>query len=250
MNTIFKTGCVYALVAAAAFTTPAHAYDYELWLKAELRIDAEGRVEALEWRETRDGARLIADRLEPVVRSWEFEPGRLNGTAAVTDTFLTVQVLGEDQEDGGVSLSLGKVGTGAVLDTSTPPRYPIHEARNGNSAELVATLDVSPDGSVRVADVQVEASRRGSGKAFVESVREVAVEWKPSLERVGGVPVAASLRVPVQFCGPGDLGWCVKQNRERVERLRAKDVSPLPATGAIALESAVKLLTPVRGTGI
>lgn len=245
-----KAGCLAALIAASACVLPAHAYDHELWLRAQVRIAADGHVETLEWQKKGEAAGLITGRLEPMIRAWEFEPGKIDGVPAPTDTFLTVQVLGEELDDGSMNLSLGDVRTGAVLETITPPRYPLREARNGNSAQLVATLEISAEGEVRAADVEVEASRQGSGAAFVDSLKDVVAEWKPSLERVGGVPVAATLRMPVQFCGPGDMRWCEEYNRERIERLRAKQVPTMPAADAIALESAVKLLTPVRGNDI
>ena len=245
-----KAGCLAALIAASACVLPAHAYDHELWLKAQVRIGTDGSVELLDWQKKGEAASLITERLEPMIRAWEFEPGKIDGVAAPTDTFLTLQVLGEELDDGSMNLSLGDVRTGAVLEALTPPRYPMRDARNGNSAHLVATLDISPDGRVTVADVKVEAVRTGTGERFVDSLKEVAVQWKPTLERVGGIPVATTMQIPVQFCGPGDTGWCVKFNRERTERLRAQEVPATPASEAIALESVVTLLTQVRGKAI
>ncbi|OHE84120.1 MAG: hypothetical protein A2579_02180 [Lysobacterales bacterium RIFOXYD1_FULL_69_11] len=250
MKSTFKPRSLGALVVVSLFASPVHAFDYELWLKAAVRIDANGHVDHVAWRNTRDSASVITERLDPIIRSWVFEPGRINGTAVATDTFLTLQVLGEEKEDGAVNLSLGTVRTGAIMDTLAPPRYPMKEARNGNSAELLATLDISPDGQVQVVDVQVEASRLGSGAAFVKSLKEAVAEWKPALERVGGIPVASSLQVPVQFCGPGDLGWCLKRDRERMERMHQEGEVSAPAGETIALESAVRLMTRVDGTGI
>ena len=245
-----KAGCIAVLIAASACVLPAQAYDHEFWLKAEIRIGTDGHVESLDWRGKGEAANPVTERLERMIRAWKFEPGKIDGVAAPTDTFLTLQVLGEEHDDGSMNLSLGDVRTGAVLETITPPRFPPNEARSGNSAHLVATLEISADGQVRVADVEVEARRPGSGDAFVESLKDVVVEWKPALERVGGVPVASTLQMPVQFCGPDNTGWCVNYDRERMERLRAKQVPTMPASDAIALESAVKLLTPVRGNDI
>lgn len=250
MKSMRNVGMLGALAALSLFAPSTHAYEHELWLKAQLRIGEDGQVQQLEWQGLGDTSRLITERLEPMIESWAFEPGRIDGAPAVTDTFLTLQVLGDEHDDGSVALSLGRVRTGALLATVTPPRFPMRDARNGNSAHLVATLDIAADGRITVADVKVEATRAGGGERFVEALKEVAVQWTPTLERVGGVPVATRMEIPVQFCGPGDMGWCAKFERERTERLRTQDVPSTPASEAIALDSAVKLLTPVRGQRI
>ena len=94
------------------------------WLRAGIVLDATGKLTSIEWLGTKTNDRLVTAPLEAVIRDWEFEPGKVDGVPAVTETGLLLHVgLGKTAE-GGVTLSIDDALTGAISVRQDPPAYP------------------------------------------------------------------------------------------------------------------------------
>jgi hypothetical protein len=209
----------------------------ELWLKADIVIDADGRIASLEWREDRKPLQAIARKLEPEVRDWTFEPGTVQGVPAETSTRLTVRLGLDEADDGAVAVRIRGAHTGAYIDALTPPRYPPEGFRRGVEANIVSTIEVSADGNVSIGDMDFTGSRDQIARDdFLEAAKAAILTWRVQPEHVGGHAVATRMQIPMSFCIDTGGKWCAKH------AFREAKGGPVPPETPIALESAVRLL--------
>lgn len=231
------------LLFAADVLISANRKSVDLWLAANVIIGADGRIASLEWHEDREAGKAIAKMLEPEIRGWEFEPGTLKGAPTETRTRLTLRVALDEGDDGAMAVRIRTARTGAYADTMSPPRYPPDGYRNGVHASVVTVVDVATDGTATIVEMIYSGSRKhhAAREAFLDATRAAVATWHFIPERVGGHSVATRMRIPVAFC-LDSAQWC-KQQRG-AEEMR-EDAGP-PDT-PVALESAVRLLTPLNG---
>ena len=78
------------LLLLGAFVPVAHAGDgvVQVYLRAHVTIGADGSLRAIEWGRERSLPDAVRAKLEQRVRNWTFEPGRVDGVAAETETTL------------------------------------------------------------------------------------------------------------------------------------------------------------------
>lgn len=230
-------------LASALAALPAKNPDaIDVWLTAQIDISPEGRITAMQWQDERSVAQLIESRLEPHIRAWRFEPGRIDGTPQPTRTFLKVHVAGE-QTAGGLALKLVHARTGAH-SAAVPPQYPLAALRDGVSARVRAEISVDADGKASVTGLEMRTSARGRAyrEGFEAAVRDMVARWTYTPERVAGRAVASRISTPIEFCTGT---WCQK-NPEPVAMADAT----APQDQSVALDSVVTLLTPPDGTAI
>lgn len=226
---------------------PAQTFD--IWLKADVEIAADGTVKKLTWLDDRPAAKLVIALIEPRIKTWEFVPGNVDGQPALTQTYLSVQVLGEGREDGALALKFGEARTGALSETLTPPSYPHSAARAGVSATVVTEVDVGIDGVPTIRSMTFDASRGGSyRKEFVAAAEAAIKTWTIRPEKVAGHPVSARMRIPIDFCAPGSGAWCTRlaQSRKQSENDAERSANGEP----VALDSVVRLRTKIDGQKI
>lgn len=241
---------VLAAACGIAAAAPEQQESFDIWLGGSVTIGADGRVVALEWDKQPKGRALLADRIAPVVRSWEFVPAMVDGQPATTVTGLVVHLRATGGEDGAVAVQVDSARTGpmALATRMQPPTYPADALRNGVSASVLATVEVSADGRPVIRDMQFESSSRSPGryrKAFVASATEAIERWTLRPELVAGHAVPEPLNIPIQYC-VGSAGWC-----ERIQaREAAANAAKLPDGLHIAASSAVSLKTDVRASAI
>src|SRR3546814_17233361 len=84
---------VLAAVCGIATAGSKQPETFDVWLRAGVQIDETGHVQDLQWEEQSKVHALIAKRLAPVVRSWEFEPATADGQPAPTQTGLLIHLL-------------------------------------------------------------------------------------------------------------------------------------------------------------
>lgn len=224
------------------------ARSVDVFLTAEVEIAADGRVRTLAWQvpERKPLVGLLTQRLEPAVRGWKFQPGTLDGAPADTRTYLSIKTRGTPDSAGGLAFVIVRASTGARSLLLTPPRYPTGAAVGGISATVVTEVDVDAQGKVAFQTVQF-VNNRGSDRyrrEFIAATEKAVAAWTFTPERVGGHAVAARMRIPVTFCAPEDGGWCEQHSTLEDDALAG------PAGQPVALDSAVKLLTPVVGNAI
>ena len=235
---------LYPWLLAVALSFPGAAIAAEpasidVFLSADVTVDAQGRVQSLQWSEAQGLRALVAQRIDATVRGWQFEPGKINGIPTETRTGLSVRVVASDAPDGDVRLRFAQARTGPAKVMLVPPRYPFSASKSGVSAKFVVTVDVAEDGSVSLFDSTFLGNRGERGRAALQAAVEAAVqEWRFVPETVAGHPVTTRLRIPVEFCLPHS-DWC---RQETMSRNAGLDV---PAGTPVALDSAVQLKTDI-----
>ena len=223
--------------------TGKEARSAAIWVKAGITIEPDGSISALKWENSPKPALVtVLAALEPSVRRLEFEPGRIDGVAAETETTLTLKVIVLERADKGWDIRIANASTGAAAVDMTPPTYPSSQLRSGVEAEVVNAIEIDAEGRLTVLDTTYTGTgRRGSSrKDFMEASAAAVNGWKYRVERVGGHPIAARMSIPIQFCiAPSRSPWCDKSRDDS----RSVNGREGPAGEALALDSAVKLKT-------
>lgn len=210
-------------------------------LSAEIEISPEGLITALEWKHDDDTEARIAADIEPRVRAWRFEPGKIDGVPQTTTTYLTVSLRGERQGDA-VVIRIERASTGARLGELLPPKYPLAAARANADAVVVADVAVDEAGRVTFESIDFRGNRSAYRSQFVEAAKAAIRQWSFTLERVGGRALATRMRIPVSFCVT--RFDCEDKYFAEFEIARTEDIGPMDT--AIALESAVRLIDPLE----
>jgi len=240
------------VLAAACGIATAGAREpetFDVWLRAGVEIDETGHVRDLQWEEQSKVHALIAERLAPAVRSWEFEPATADGQPARTQTGLLIHILADELADGSVALRLSDAYTGITAVTlAPPPSYPMSAVRNGVEATVTVTVEVNADGSPVIREVVYENSDESRAayyrKPFVDSATAAVKHWKFRPELVAGRVVPGSaVRVPISYC-LGSPGNCDRK------RQAASDERKLPPGLHLGDASAVVLKTDIREQSI
>lgn len=166
-------------------------------------LDADGRVVELA-QESRVKPAL-ADPLARAIRGWTFEPGRVDGRPAATQTTLSVAVTLEPQADG-YAVRVTDARTGGGVARTTAPSLPRSAVppRGRDVFTALAVIEVRYDaaGKVLAAELAPGAPQvqRDVARAALDSVRR----WTFRPERVDGHAIAATVYVPLCFTASVD----------------------------------------------
>jgi outer membrane biosynthesis protein TonB len=238
---------VLAALCCVATAAPKQPETIDVWLRAGVDIDASGHVQDLQWEEQSKVHALIAERLAPVVRGWEFEPATVDGRPAPTQTGLVIHVLVDELADGSVTLRLADAKTGPTASTLMPPAYPRDAVRGGVSATVQLVVQVAADGSPVIREMTYESrddKRSGYRDAFLASATEAARHWKFRPEIVAGrVVPGSSVRIPIDYC-LGSASRCQRNQQARDAERK------LPAGLHMGEASAVALKTDLHEQAI
>src|SRR3546814_2041458 len=151
---------VLAAVCGIAPAGSKQPETFDVWLRAGVQIDETGHVQDLQWEEQSKVHALIAKRLAPVVRSWEFEPATADGQPAPTQTGLLIHILADELADGSLAMRLADAQTGPSALSLAPPAYPMDAVRGGVEATVPVTVDVNVDGSPVIVEATNKSARR------------------------------------------------------------------------------------------
>lgn len=239
---------VWMVFVALALFTDAQAAprSFDILLRADVVIAADGTVESLDWQDKRQGNQLLNAKVEPLAWRWQFQPATVDGTPARSQTQLAVQVLGVEQVDGSVALKLGKVSTGPRSGAKIIPRFPPAAARSGANAEVAVVVSVGLDGVSTVESTEFHGQGNSFRSEFLASAESAAKGWTFELERVAGHPVPAQVRLMFEFCSEGN--WCARRSAKRAEA--SAGASDAHRGDATPLNSVVQLITQVTGQEI
>lgn len=194
-----------ALAAASGVAGAARPHaEQRVTLQWEMALDAEGRVVALASKDRRHD--VLRERLEPVVRRWEFEPGRIDGRAVETDTFLSVQVALVEQAEGkSVAVTLRDVRTGGALaqaGSRVAPRMPARDLERMVRAKKFAAravIEAHYDGEGKPTEVVAVADASDASRGLLDASVKAIRQWTFEPERVGGVGVPGRIVTPICF---------------------------------------------------
>jgi hypothetical protein len=244
---------VFAFVLALLLAGAAHADDAQrapkvVYLTSAATIGADGKLTALDWKTDNDAQKWLAARLDSKVRTWEFEPGTVDGVPVETRTTLELKLQVGVREDGGMDLRLLDASTGPGALAQPYPAFPPDGMKANSLAFVRVDLAVAADGSVSIDSLETETT--GNRASFAKAMRAAFLKWRFEPEVVGGRALATHVVVERSFC---------KVERGKTtcpELFKARNAAATAAGEAvaedrtIALHSAVKLKTAVRDTEI
>lgn len=232
--------------------TVAHAAEPEgrklTTLQWTLSLSEDGKITALE--ASGSGIEALRQRLEPIVRQWEFVPGQVAGKPAATQTLLSVQLaLTPSANSDELAVAVVDARTGGGVATTVAPRISrssVNEMlRSGRpSGASLVTVEVSYDATGKVLNTKAAADSEVQSGALLADARKAIERWTYVPERVARVGVPGKLIVPICFtmstsASPSNAGCRWTQ----------------PSTGAVveqgqglALDSSVKIKTDVTAS--
>lgn len=211
--------------------------------KARVDVDAEGRVTEVAFLESEKMIAAVREPLARAIRSWEFEPAKLEDRTVSSTTTVTVGVLAErlGDEDAFV-LRISSASAGPGTSMNTPPRYPPEAVRAMIDARIVLRVSYDESGKttdVETLDLALSRERKRTAARFEEATHEAVSQWHFIPEVVDGRPIAGSVQVPVSFC--------IKRSARQpscFEEQKAK----FPDGTLLAEQPATRLRTEVVGT--
>lgn len=246
---MFRTMSTIVFLLAFPISAMAEAPGNDVSVTATwlMSLDADGKIAALEPKGNVIGA--LREKIEPVVRTWKFEPGAVNGTPAATNTLLSVQVslLPEGEET--YAIRVDDVRTGGFVAEMSSPEIPRDELprirRSGGFVQLVYEVSYDNSGTpTRV--VAVEGSMMTKGK-LVEAGESALRSWQYAPERVAGIGVPGKLLVPICY----SVGMSPKESQRNADKCTWKHPgsnATLKDGQSLALESSVQLKSEVIGS--
>lgn len=239
MNPSIRLSLATGLLALAGTISAATADEpIQAWLRANITLDASGELTSIEWPDQKARGKVLTDHLEKLVRTWEFEPGKVDGVPAITKTRLNLKIEVEKNPQGGMEVAILQANTGMGSNSMAPPAYPITPAKRGYSAELRLRLDIDENGKVasaRVVEYQGDSQDKWIRADFEKAGMKAIQSWIFEPEHVAGQPLSSTINVPVRFCIEAK-GWCEKQETARRAAGQAMSMDE-----AVALDSAVKI---------
>lgn len=163
-------------------------------------LDADGHIVALKSLARPENA-AIADAMLASIRTWTFEPGRVDGVPSATSTTLTLWLRLDSTGGGPYRVAIEDARTGGRADRTTPPRYPDSSLRRREMGTVAMEVRYDARGEVVSAKL-AEGSPTVSaalGNAALEAVRH----WTFAPETVAGHPLAGSTYVMLCFSVTG-----------------------------------------------
>ena len=245
-----------AIAAAPQLAVSAEPQvEQRVTLQWEMALDAEGRIVGLVSRDRQHDA--LRERLEPVVRRWEFEPGRVDGRPAETDTFLSVQVALLPQADGkNVAVTLRDVRTGgavAIDGRRVAPRITARELESmvrTRQFAARAVIEANYDGDGKPTEVVPMAGASDASRGLLDASVRAIRQWTFEPERVGGIGVPGRIVTPICFAigqHPAD----VKRRLPACDRWAAPGSQATLGDGeGLALDSQVRLKSDPYATAL
>lgn len=244
MSRLSRVLLLLLLVLAACLPVAAIADDHEdltLYFRAAMTIEPDGSISRLEWKDGDKIPAVLRGKLDERVKSWEFEPGLLDGQPARTETTLRMRMLAKSQ-DQGLVFTVEQAKTGAFVGPVMPPAFPRNALRAGEDAAVLAHVAIAPGGEPKVSVAGYEGDERWRDE-FVGAVEGMFDDLVVQFEHVGGQPAPAEFTIPVEFCvGSRECGAFDWEARNAA--------SAGEPGGPVPVGSVARLVTDVRGTAI
>ncbi len=220
--------------AAPAFADAAPARPLHLSNAWQVSLDANGKVVALQ-----DSGKLDAGvrvPLEHAIREWTFEPGRIDGQPAPTQTTLTLDVTFVPKGHDDYRVRIDDARTGGSIDiakSKAVPRFPPDAARPGLIARVVVKVEYDASGNITEVQTQPDQGVNASQSMRTSALAAVR-KWKVEPERVGGHGVAASVLVPICYTvvqdpmqsNKFDCAWTPPGSQSKVDNGSAYALAP------------------------
>lgn len=221
---------VLSAVALAKEPEPIH-----IRMAWHISVDAQGQITNLWTGETKLAE--VQDRIEREIRSWHFQPGKVNGVPAASESTLHLTLEATPNDGDGYTLKVVKANTGAYYARIVMPRYPDAFVKSGRPGFVVLKVRYGADGKVLDAALADDAPEVSQG--FVQASINAVRNWKFAPEVIGGQSRAGAALVPLCFRSAGDPRGC--------KWSRPSDGLKVSGDEAVALDPAVSLKSDVAG---
>lgn len=205
------------LLAALLLPLAAHAGDsgdtqvqFERNVSGQIEIAPDGSVSDYSL-DSELGLPEVTAALHEQIGEWRFEPILVDGKPVAAQANMNVQLALVPLDDERMAFRIERVAFGSPGRTArmAPPRYPDSALRERVAGKVTLVLKLDDDGGVeRVHVERVDLERSTQSESRKEHWREVfaaaatraARKWRfePGA-RLGGEPLASSIRVPVEF---------------------------------------------------
>ena len=212
MRHVFVTALAALGMVGSACAAAGAAAPLTLETTWSVALDASGHVVGVE--QSSQIKPLLADPLAKAIRGWEFEPGRVDGKPAPTETTLYLDVTLEPGANDSYAVRVDGVRTGGAVSQIKAPVFPTSLLQHKsvleqNSAALVV-VEAHYDQDGKVVSVAPAPGAPKVQKALSKAVMTAVKGWTFTPERVAGHGVAAGAYVPVCFAMAANGADCGK----------------------------------------
>jgi len=217
------------LLAALSIAAPLFAGDAAapkvVAFNASVRVEVDASGKPVKVEAPADLPEAIRGFVEKRVRSWQYQPAKIEGVAQPAVTYVSVNACAVPVAEG-YRLGVDFNGNGprtADDRRMNPPVYPALAMRAGTEAEFKVILSIDATGTASVEKIEhADIDGRGGASTFEPALRSWAKTVKLDLEQVSGKPVPTRVRVPVSF----KLGGYTRSERAAlVDELQAKAIA-------------------------
>jgi TonB family protein len=200
-----------------------------------LSLAADGKIESMKPVD-RENLPEVRKQIEPIVRTWHFTPGKINGQPAPTKTTLNVAVRFDADAANPQSYRahIASASTGPKYRHLVAPHYPTAAMRSHDEGEVMLRVTFDADGHVISAKNVPQMSADHISPLLVDAAIDGVKKWTFRTETVGGRGVASEALVPVCFMmsPTSECHWRSQPDKK-----------PIRSGEAIALSSVVGLDT-------
>jgi hypothetical protein len=183
-----------SLFAAATFVRAASPQAEVVQAIWQLTLDAKGGVKDVVARSSE--MPKLYSKLEPVIRTWKFKPGQVDGQAAETRTYLNLHLRLETKGNE-VDVRVLNASTGGSYGHVTRPVFP--DSASWAHKEGGVMLRIHYDESGKVTSAEPYETDQRPDDRFVQAARSSVMSWTFSPETVDGHGIASDVLVPICY---------------------------------------------------
>jgi TonB family protein len=221
----------------SSFLVVAHAAKKDAFtttIQWRLSLDTDGKIESLTPADL-DFLPEVRKQIEPIVRTWHFTPGKLDGRPAPTETTLGVGVAFGAESTNAIRyhVRIVSAGTGGSYKHVVAPRYPGTSPRPHAEGEVMLRVKYDTEGTITSVRSVPEMSADGISPRLIDAAIDAVKQWTFRPETVAGHGVASEVLVPI----------CFNLREEPCHWKPRPDKRPIQSGQALALSSVVGLDT-------
>ncbi len=198
MRTVLFTALVALAMSGAAHAAKDASSAIKVDTTWNVSLDADGHV--VDLKQSTQVKPLLSEPLARAIRSWVFEPGRVDGRPAATETTLQVGVTLEPNASNGYVVRVDHVNTGGGIAKTLAPTFPVSVLRReSDTFSALAVVQVHYDAAGKVIGAEVAPGAPEVDRAVSDAALKSVRHWTFQPERVGGHALASSAYVPICF---------------------------------------------------
>jgi TonB family protein len=216
---------------------PLHASIAKLEAVWAIDLDVQGK--AVRIRSPDGLPSPLGPSVEKQIEAWQFEPGKIDGKAAPTHTYLRLLLQIENDEEGDTQVRIVRAHTGPAVTKEVHPAFPSNAVHKHGSRLVVVRAGYDAAGAVT--DVTAVDADDVGDPPLVATALEASRRWSFEPERVGDRGVAGHVYIPYCF----RIGPASSRPAPCKPWKQPNSGQETRATQPVAEDPAAKLLTPL-----